>query len=140
VDKYGADALRFTLTAMSGAARDIKFSSSALKAIAISAPSCGTPTRFTQMNGCARAEGFDPANVKGRAEPLDRRRDHADDEGRHRRPGRVRLRRGANGLYRFIWNVYCDWYVELAKPILNGSDEACATRRGRPPPGCWTRS
>ena len=29
-----------------------------------------------------------------------------------------------NALYRFIWNVFCDWYVELAKPILNGSDEA----------------
>jgi valyl-tRNA synthetase len=76
------------------------------------------------MNGCVRAEGFDPAAVKialnrwivgetQRTAALVTRAlaDCAFDEA-------------ANGLYRFIWNQVCDWYVELAKPLLAGSDEA----------------
>jgi valyl-tRNA synthetase len=124
VDEYGADALRFTLTAMSGQARDIKLSRQRIEGYRNFGTKLWNATRFTEMNGCARAEGFDPAQVKNTlnrwivgetartAQALTKALDACafDDV--------------ANGLYRFIWNTYCDWYVELAKPILNGSDEA----------------
>jgi valyl-tRNA synthetase len=124
VDDYGADALRFTLTAMSGQARDIKLSRQRIEGYRNFGTKLWNATRFCQMNGCARAAGFDPAAVKS---PLNRwivgetartvaavtgaLADCAFDDA-------------ANGLYRFIWNRFCDWYVELAKPVLNGTDEA----------------
>ncbi|MDP3299589.1 MAG: class I tRNA ligase family protein, partial [Phenylobacterium sp.] len=81
-------------------------------------------TRFCQMNGCARAEGFDPAALEV---PLNRW-----IVGEAARTGQAvttaldgcGFDEAAGLLYRFIWNVYCDWYVELAKPLLNGADEA----------------
>jgi valyl-tRNA synthetase len=124
VDDYGADALRFTLTAMSGAARDIKLSRQRIEGYRNFGTKLWNATRFAQMNGCARADGFDPGAVKialnrwivgetQRTAALVTRAlaDCAFDEA-------------ANGLYRFIWNQVCDWYVELAKPLLTGADEA----------------
>src|SRR6186713_1420017 len=64
VDDYGADALRFTLTAMSGQARDIKLSRQRIEGYRNFGTKLWNATRFTQMNGCARAEGFEPAQVK----------------------------------------------------------------------------
>lgn len=124
VDEFGADALRFTMTAMSGAARDIKLSKPRIEGYRNFGTKLWNATRFTQMNGCARAEGFDPAGVKA---PLNRW-----IVGETVRTAQVvtaalsdcGFDEAANGLYRFIWNVYCDWYVELAKPVLNGADEA----------------
>jgi valyl-tRNA synthetase len=124
VDDYGADALRFTLTAMSGQARDIKLSRQRIEGYRNFGTKLWNATRFCQMNGCARAEGYDPAanrialnrwivgETTRTADAVTKAlADCAFDEA-------------ANGLYRFIWNRFCDWYVELAKPILNGADEA----------------
>jgi len=124
VDSYGADALRFTLTAMSGQARDIKLSTQRIEGYRNFGTKLWNATRFTQMNGCARAEGFDPAQVKG---VLNR---WIVGETARAAQGVTKALEGcgfdeATGtLYRFIWNTYCDWYVELAKPLLNGADEA----------------
>ncbi|HQP19320.1 MAG TPA: class I tRNA ligase family protein, partial [Phenylobacterium sp.] len=124
VDDYGADALRFTLTAMSGQARDIKLSRERIEGYRNFGTKLWNATRFCQMNGCARAEGFDPAQVKGvlnrwiigetakTVEAVTAALDTCGFDGT------------ANALYRFIWNTFCDWYVELAKPLLNGADEA----------------
>jgi len=124
VDDYGADALRFTLTAMSGQARDIKLSRQRIEGYRNFGTKLWNATRFCQMNGCARAEGFDPAGLRT---PLNRwivgeaaRTSRAVTEAL----AACSFDEAANGLYRFIWNVYCDWYVELAKPLLNGQDEA----------------
>ena len=124
VDDYGADALRFTLTAMSGQARDIKLSRQRIEGYRNFGTKLWNATRFCQMNGCARAEGFDPAALRT---PLNRwivgeaaRTSRAVTEAL----AACSFDEAANGLYRFIWNVYCDWYVELAKPLLNGQDEA----------------
>ena len=124
VDEFGADALRFTLTAMSGAARDIKLSKPRIEGYRNFGTKLWNATRFAQMNGCARAEGFDPAACR-----VVLNRWIVGETARTAQLVSAALENcgfdeAANGLYRFIWNVFCDWYVELAKPVLNGSDEA----------------
>ncbi|THD77631.1 MAG: valine--tRNA ligase [Phenylobacterium sp.] len=124
VDDYGADALRFTLTAMSGAARDIKLSRQRIEGYRNFGTKLWNATRFCQMNGCARAEGFDPAAVK-----VTLNRWIVGETARTARAVTAALAdcgfdEAANGLYRFIWNTFCDWYVEFAKPLLTGSDQA----------------
>ena len=122
VDEFGADALRFTLTAMSGQARDIKLSRQRIEGYRNFGTKLWNATRFCQMNGCARAEGFDPAALQV---PLNR---WIVGEAARTSQAVTKALDGcgfdeaAGLLYRFIWNVYCDWYVELAKPLLNGED------------------
>ncbi|WP_421935340.1 valine--tRNA ligase [Phenylobacterium sp.] len=124
VDEFGADALRFTLTAMSGQARDIKLSRQRIEGYRNFGTKLWNASRFCQVNGCARAEGFDPAAVKA---PLNR---WIVGETQRTAAAVTAALDGcgfdetANGLYRFIWNQFCDWYVELAKPLLTGADEA----------------
>ncbi len=123
IDDYGADALRFTLVAMSGQARDIKLSTQRIEGYRNFGTKLWNATRFCQMNGCARAEGFDPAKVKV---PLNRW-----IVGETTRTAQAitaamadcGFDQTADGLYRFIWRQYCDWYVELAKPLLGKPDE-----------------
>jgi valyl-tRNA synthetase len=124
VDEFGADALRFTMTAMSGQARDIKLSRQRIEGYRNFGTKLWNATRFCQMNGCARAAGFDPAMVKA---PLNRW-----IVGETTRTAMLvtaaldqcGFDETAGGLYRFIWNQFCDWYVEFAKPLLTGEDEA----------------
>jgi valyl-tRNA synthetase len=124
VDEFGADALRFTLTAMSGQARDIKLSRQRIEGYRNFGTKLWNATRFCQMNGCARAEGFDPTTLQV---PLNR---WIVGEAARTSQAVTKALDGcgfdeaAGLLYRFIWNVYCDWYVELAKPLLNGEDAA----------------
>ncbi len=131
VDDYGADALRFTLTAMSGQARDIKLSRQRIEGYRNFGTKLWNATRFTQMNGAARVEGFDPAAVKGVLN-----RWIVGETARTAQAVTAALEASAfddvaNTLYRFIWNTYCDWYVELAKPILGKPDEPAADETAR---------
>ncbi|HET6972011.1 MAG TPA: class I tRNA ligase family protein, partial [Phenylobacterium sp.] len=124
VDDYGADALRFTLTAMSGAARDIKLSRQRIEGYRNFGTKLWNATRFCQMNGCARAEGFDPAAVK-----VTLNRWIVGETTRTAQAVTAALSdcgfsEATDTLYRFIWNQFCDWYVELAKPLLTGDDAA----------------
>jgi len=124
IDQYGCDALRFTLTAMSGQARDIKLSPQRIEGYRNFGTKLWNATRFTQMNECVRVEGFDPATVQQTINKWVRGelvRTAAQVTAALEGCG---FDGATAALYRFIWNVYCDWYLELAKPILNGTDEA----------------
>ena len=123
VDAYGADALRFTLTAMSGQARDIKLSTQRVEGYRNFCTKLWNAARFCQMNECVAVEGFDPGSV---TETINRwiRGETAKTEAEVTRAlEAMAFDEAAQALYRFIWNVVCDWYLELAKPILNGDDE-----------------
>jgi valyl-tRNA synthetase len=122
VDKYGADALRFTLTAMSGAARDIKLSPQRIEGYRNFGTKIWNATRFAQMNGCERVASFNPADVTLTLNRWMRSEAAKTAMEVTRALEASAFDDAANTLYRFIWNVYCDWALELAKPILTGDD------------------
>jgi len=123
IDELGADPLRFTMAILSGT-RDIKLSKQRIEGYRNFGTKLWNAARFSQMNGCARVEGFDPATVeqtinrwiRGELTKAERAVSEAIEGGR--------FDDAAGALYRFVWNVFCDWYLELAKPIFQGSDEA----------------
>ena len=122
VDTYGADALRFTLTAMAAQGRDIKLSTQRVEGYRNFATKLWNATRFAEMNHCARIDGFNPRlttialNRWALGELAQAVTDvtHALEA--------YRFNDAANAAYRFVWNSFCDWYVELSKPILTGED------------------
>jgi len=126
IQTYGADALRFTLAAMAAQGRDIKLSSSRVEGYRNFATKLWNAARFSEMNQCVPLSGFDPAAAKvtlnrwiaGESE----RTAAAVTEALQA----FRFNEAAGAIYHFIWHVYCDWYLELIKPILTGSDEEAA--------------
>jgi len=124
VDRYGADPLRFTLAAMSGQGRNIKLSEQRIEGYRNFGTKLWNASRFTQMNECYRVEGFDPGSVKGALNRWIRGEAVKTSAEVTRALDACAFDDAANALYRFIWNIFCDWHLELAKPILNGSDAA----------------
>ena len=130
VDEFGCDALRFTLTAMSGQARDIKLSKQRIEGYRNFGTKLWNAARFSQMNECLREEGFDPAAAKQIINRWIRGETVKTVQTVTKAFENCAYDVAANALYRFVWNVFCDWYLELAKPILNGDDmEAKAETR-----------
>jgi valyl-tRNA synthetase len=124
IDTYGADALRFTLAAMAAQGRDIKLSTQRVEGYRNFATKLWNAARFAEMNECVRQKGFDPAQVK---ETVNRwiageveRAARAVTEGLEA----YKFNEAAGAVYEFVWGVFCDWYLELIKPILAGDDEA----------------
>ncbi len=120
VDQYGADALRFTLAAMAAQGRDIKLSTARVEGYRNFATKIWNAARFAELNGCARAEGFDPKAVK---QPLNRwilSEAATAAEGIAAGIPTFKFNEAAGAAYRFVWNQFCDWYLELAKPVLQG--------------------
>jgi len=124
IDEYGADALRFTLAAMAAQGRDIKLSNSRIEGYRNFATKLWNAARFAEMNGCVRVEGFDPRSAK---ETLNRWIAHETARAAREVTAALtsyKFNEAAGSVYRFVWNVFCDWYVELAKPYLTGPDGA----------------
>ncbi|MBX9709646.1 MAG: valine--tRNA ligase, partial [Xanthobacteraceae bacterium] len=124
IDDYGADALRFTLAAMAAQGRDIKLSTQRVEGYRNFATKLWNAARFAEMNGCARKDSFDPAASK---ETLNRWIAHETARATREVTEAIeayRFNDAANIIYRFVWNVYCDWYLELAKPVMMGPDGA----------------
>ncbi len=122
IDQYGADALRFTLAAMAAQGRDIKLATSRVEGYRSFATKLWNASRFAEMNGCARVAGFDPRAVQ---ETLNKwiagelARTVAETSAAIEA---YRFNDAANAAYRFVWHIFCDWYVELTKPVLQGDD------------------
>ncbi|TAJ63810.1 valine--tRNA ligase [Brevundimonas sp.] len=122
IDELGADPLRFTMAILSGT-RDIKLSRQRIEGYRNFGTKLWNAARFAQMNEARRVEGFDPATVdqtinrwiRGELTKAERAVSEAVEGGR--------FDDAASALYRFVWNVFCDWYLELAKPVFMGADE-----------------
>jgi len=122
IDEYGADALRFTLAAMAAQGRDIKLSTQRVEGYRNFATKLWNAARFAEMNSCATVSTFDPKSAK---ETLNRWIAHETAKATAEVTEAIeayRFNDAATAVYRFVWNIYCDWYLELAKPLLTGAD------------------
>ena len=124
IGEYGADALRFTLTAQAAQGRDVKLSPARVEGYRNFVTKLWNAARFCEMNECRRVEDFDPARCR-----LTVNRWIGGELARaHSRVtealGAYRFNDAAAVLYQFIWHVFCDWYVEFSKPALSGEDVA----------------
>jgi valyl-tRNA synthetase len=124
IDRYGCDALRFTLAAMAAPGRDVKMSESRVEGYRNFATKMWNAARFCQVNECRLDPSFDPAACRqpanrwavGRIVALTGRVDQALAE--------YKFNEAAHALYHGIWGEFCDWYLEFAKPIFAGADDA----------------
>lgn len=124
IEKYGADALRFTLVAQAGQGRDIKMSEQRVEGYRNFATKLWNAARFCEMNECVSLPDFDPKSVQqnlnrwiiGRLAKARQAVDLAL-EG-------YRFDTSAAALYQFAWGEFCDWHLEFAKPVFQGGDEA----------------
>ncbi|MDB5510208.1 MAG: valine--tRNA ligase [Hyphomicrobiales bacterium] len=124
VDSYGADALRFTLAAMAAQGRDIKLATSRVEGYRNFATKLWNAARFAEMNGCVRRADFVPANVEGSTNRWILGETARAVSEVTAAIEAYRFNEAANAAYRFVWNTFCDWYVELSKPVLQGDDGA----------------
>ncbi|MAE50263.1 MAG: valine--tRNA ligase [Micavibrio sp.] len=128
IDKFGADALRFTLTAMAAQGRDIKLSEERVDGYRKFATKLWNASRYCEMNGCRPQAGFKPDSltytpniwiVSALCETKDAVERAVQD---------YRFNEAANALYQFVWGTFCDWYLEFTKPLLqdDGADAKTA--------------
>jgi len=123
IDQFGADALRFTLALAAGHGKDMRIGPSRVELNRNFATKLWNAARFCEMNGCETRADFDPAKASltvNRWIVAECARTAAEVtlglENLH-------FNDAAGAAYRFVWDVYCDWYLELIKPLLNGTDE-----------------
>ncbi|CAA6603366.1 valyl-tRNA synthetase [Rhodospirillaceae bacterium LM-1] len=123
IEKFGCDALRFTLCALAAQGRDIKLAESRVEGYRNFATKLWNASRFTEMNECKLVPGFDPWRVEltlnkwilaKTAEAGDKVAQALDA---------YRFNDAANAAYAFVWNGFCDWFLEFAKPVFNGTDD-----------------
>ncbi|MEM1288458.1 MAG: valine--tRNA ligase [Pseudomonadota bacterium] len=124
IDEFGADAVRFTLAAMAAQGRDIKLSTQRIAGYRNFATKLWNAVRFAQINGASPSADFDPSAVN---EPVNQwiltEASKALADVNAALEG-YRFNDAANAAYRFTWNLFCDWYLELLKPTLNAEDGA----------------
>ena len=118
IDRYGADALRFAICALTGPGRDVKLGESRVKDYRGFVTKLWNAARFCEMNEVRVAPDFDPSAVRS---SLCRWILDAADQAVAGSTAALEAYRfdeyAATG-YRFVWNTFCDWFLELAKPVF----------------------
>ncbi len=132
IEAYGADALRFTLSSMAAQGRDVKLANSRVEGYRNFGTKLWNAARFAQMNNCFQEEDLQLSDIDNFT-PLNRwiisEVIRAEKSIRQALEA-YRFNDASHAVYHFIWTRFCDWYVELAKPLLQSDkiEEAEQTR------------
>ncbi|MEO9633371.1 MAG: valine--tRNA ligase [Parasphingorhabdus sp.] len=126
IEQYGADALRFFMAAMESQGRDIKMDDKRVEGYRNFATKLWNASRFCEVNGIgasktlAAPEAALPVNRWIISEVIETQQalDKALND--------LRFDAAANTIYHFTWDRFCDWYLELIKPLLQGEDASAA--------------
>jgi valyl-tRNA synthetase len=123
IDEYGADALRFALCIAAGQGRDIRLGLGRVETCRNFGTKLWNAARFCEMNECVRKLDFDPASAEMTVNKWivgETARTAAEVNAGL---AAYRFNEAAGAIYHFVWDVFCDWYLEFIKPVLNGGDE-----------------
>jgi valyl-tRNA synthetase len=131
IEEFGADAVRFTLTAMAAMGRDLKLSKERIAGYRNFGTKLWNAVRFAEMNGVWEGHATQAAPPPATATA---NRWILGETGRVREEvdaalAAYRFNDAANALYAFVWGKVCDWYVEVSKPLLGDPATAEETRR-----------
>lgn len=122
IEKYGADALRFFMAAMETQGRDINLSDSRIQGYRNFATKLWNAARFCEMNECYSVKDFDVTSAKLEISKwiMAKAKEAAAEVTENL--NNFRFSDAANAVYQFIWGTFCDWYIELIKPIFYGEN------------------
>ncbi len=124
IDRYGCDALRFTLAALAAPGRDIKLAESRVEGYRNFATKLWNAARYAQINGCAPVGGFSPAQSRLTVNRWIAAATADCAAAVTASLDAYRFDEAAARLYHFVWGSFCDWYIEFTKPILQADDPA----------------
>ncbi len=129
IDKYGCDALRFTLANMSTPGRDIKLAPARIEGNRNFTTKLWNAARYCEMNECVWQKDFDPSKTQHKVNQWIVAETKAAAERVVEHLDAFRFDLGTQAAYAFVWNVFCDWYLEFTKPVLTEGGAAAAETR-----------
>ena len=122
IEEYGADALRFTMASLATPGRDVKPTLARIEGYRNFGTKIWNAARFCEMNHCVADPGFDPDAA---TQTVNRWILTEASKCRRNLTAALeayRFNDAADAVYQFVWATFCDWYLELSKPVLNGED------------------
>jgi valyl-tRNA synthetase len=127
IDRYGADALRFTYAILATTGRDVRFDMGRVEGYKNFCNKLWNAARYVLMN----TEQLDSGETElSASDRWIRDRFAATAASVHRHFDTYRLDLAAQAIYEFTWHEFCDWYLELSKPVLQSDDVSESARRG----------
>jgi len=127
IDQYGADALRFTFASLATTGRDVRFDLGRIEGYKNFCNKIWNAARYVLMN----TESLDDGDVEfSTADRWIRARLGDTVEAIEGHFDSYRLDLAAQAMYEFTWHEFCDWYLELSKPVLQTDDSSEALKRG----------
>ncbi len=126
IEKYGADALRFTMTAMESQGRDIKLDEKRVEGYRNFATKLWNAARFAQSNGIGASATLEAPKTELAVNRWIIAETIKTVQAIDLAIADLRFDESANAIYQFVWAGFCDWYLELIKPLLQGDDQSAA--------------
>ena len=124
MDAYGTDAVRFTLVAMAAQGRDIRLAEERVAGYRNFVTKLWNAARFCEIYDCRPRPGFDPSACAGATNRWIVGETVAAVTAAGEAIEAYRFNEAAQALYGFVWHGFCDWFLEMSKPVLGGDDGA----------------